>query len=275
MTARLRIEPGTVTGMIMAGGLNRIPLYDDYTPGYKALVQIGGRPVIRYPLAALRASRYVGDVHIVGDHHALADAVGDPSIPFAPSGGTLLESITAGLRALRDRPLVLATTADLPLLTGGIIDAFLDACAAVPVEHDTNVFVSVVRREDFTGPFARVDKIMAHFRDGIFCHGNLMLLQPMLLNNQVAMARINAIYSGRKGAISSALAFGARVGLAFVVGVYLFHLVSMRRMTAIASTRFGMGIHAVPIPYPEVSLDVDEPADYRLVGEILASRQNS
>ncbi len=28
----------------------------------------------------------------------------------------------------------------------------------------------------------------------------------------------------------------------------------------------------VPIPYPEVALDVDEPADYRLVSEILSHR---
>ncbi len=255
--------------MVMAGGVNTISRYDGYAPGFKALVEICGRPAIRYPLAALRASRYIRDIRVVGQREALADAVADPSIPFAPSGDTLLGSIVAGLRAFRDRPVVLGTTADLPLLTGPIVDAFLEACAAIPVEYDANIFVSVVRKQDFAGLLAGVDKIMVRFRDGIFCHGNLLLVQPAVLDNAVAMQRINAIYAGRKGAISSALAFGPRIGLAFVFGVHLFHVLTMPQMAAMASRRFQIGIVPVAIPYPQVSLDVDEHADYRLVVEIL------
>ncbi|MBI3998275.1 MAG: NTP transferase domain-containing protein [Armatimonadetes bacterium] len=262
-----------MTAMVMAGGINTIPLYEGYTPGYKALVQINGRPAIRYPLAALRASRYIGDVCVVGQRDALAAAVADESITIVPSGETLFGSVVAGLKALRDRPLVLGATADLSLLTGTMVDAFLQACAAIPVRYKENIFVSVVPREDFTGPFALTEKLMVRFRDGTFCHGNLMLLQPGLLDNRVAMARINAIYAGRKGRISSALAFGPLVGLAFVFGVYFLHLLTMRQMAAIASRRFGLGIIPVPIPYAQVSLDVDEPTDYRLVTEVLALGQ--
>ena len=268
----MHVEPHSVAAIVMAGGVNRIPLFDGYQPGYKALVPVNGTPSIRYPLRALRASRYVQDICVVGSRDDLAGAVGDPSVAFTPPGGALLDSIVSGLKAFRDRPLVLATTADLALLSGAIVDAFIEACAAAPTVFKTNLFVSVVRKEDFTGPFARVDKIMGRFRDGTFCHGNLMLVQPTLLDEAVAMERINAMYAGRKGAISSALALGVRVGLSFVIGVYLLHLLTMRQMAAIASRRFQIGIVPVPIPYPEVALDVDERADYQLVSEILAGR---
>ncbi len=256
----------------MGGGMNRIPLYEGYEPGYKALLTVNGTPLIRYPLKALRESHYVRDICVVGSRTDLTGAVGDPSVAFTPPGESLLNSIIAGLSFHRDRPIVLATTADLALLTGPIVDAFVEACAATPTVFRTNLFICVVRKENFTGPFAQVDKIMGHFRDGTFCHGSVMLVLPALLDEAVAMERINAVYAGRKGAISSALAFGARVGLAFLIGVHLLHLVTIRQMAAIASRRFQIGLVPIPIPHPKVALDVDEPADYRLVSEILSRR---
>ncbi len=272
MSRALRIEPDGLAAMVMAGGVNTIPLYEGYRPGHKALVEIGGQPAIRYPLAALRRSRYVREICIVGSREHLAGVVDDPSVAFVPPGDTLLGSIVAGLTRLRHHPLVLATTADLPLLTAEVLDRFVAACAALPIAYDANVFVSAVPQGAFTGTFARVDKIMAHFRDDIYCHGNVMLVQPALLDNALAMGRINAMYAGRKGALRSAMALGARVGLAFALGVYIFHLLTMQQMAAIASRRFQIGIVPVPIPHPEVSLDVDEPGDYRLVTEILSQR---
>lgn len=73
---------------------------------------------------------------------------------------------------------------------------------------------------------------------------------------------------------STVMAPGARVGLAFVLGVYVFHLLTIQQMAAIASRRFQIGIVPVPIRHPEVSLDVDEPGDYRLVTEILSQRSH-
>ena len=269
MTPAPRIEPGSLAAMVMAGGVNTIPLYEGYRPGYKALVEIGGRPAIQYPLAALRRSRHVREICVVGSRDHLADAVDDPAIVFVPPGETLLDSIVAGLHRLRNHSLVLATTADLPLISTEILDGFVEACAATPVARDVNIFVSVVPRGAFAGAYARVEKIMAHFRDGTYCHGNVMLVPPALLDNAAAMARINAVYAGRKGALRSALALGAQVGLAFAVGVHLLHLLTMAQMAAVASRRFHIGIVPVPIPHPELSLDMDEPADYRLITEIL------
>jgi GTP:adenosylcobinamide-phosphate guanylyltransferase len=271
----MRIEPHTVQTVVMAGGVNRIPLYEGYVPGYKALVELGGRPCIQYPLRALRASRYVRDICVVGSQSDLSAAVGDPDVVFTPGGASFLESVIAALSFYRDREVVLATTADLPLLSADIVDTFVEACAAAPTSYEANIYVSAVPQEKFTGPFAQVAKIMPRFRDGAYCHGNLMMAQPKILDSAVAMERLNALYAGRKGAFSSALALGPGVGLAFVLGVYMFHVVTMARMAAIASRRFRIGIVPVPMAAPEIALDVDDPADYRLVKQILADRSGA
>lgn len=50
----MRIEPAGIDVVVLAGGVNQIALYDGYQPGYKALVDFGGRPSLQYVLRALR-----------------------------------------------------------------------------------------------------------------------------------------------------------------------------------------------------------------------------
>lgn len=202
----MRIKPAGIDVVVLAGGVNRIALYDGYQPGYKALVDFGGRPSIQYVLRALRQSPYVRDLCIVG-----------------------------------------------------------------PREDDANIYLAVIPQEAFTGRFASVNKGPSRFRDGTFCHGNLGLIQPGFLQNATAMGRINAMYAARKSQIRSALALGLTVGLAYVLGVHRFHVLTLQQLARIASRRFGIGILPVPVPYPEVALDVDEPVDYTLVQEILGA----
>jgi len=267
----MRIKPAGIDVVVLAGGVNRIALYDGYQPGYKALVDFGGRPSIQYVLRALRQSPYVRDLCIVGPREDLAPALGDSAVAFVPSAETILGSFVAGLSHFRDREVVLLTTADLPLLTAAMVDRFVEACAPISTTHDANIYLAVIPQEAFTGRFASVNKGPSRFRDGTFCHGNLGLIQPRFLQNATAMGRINAMYAARKSQIRSALALGLTVGLAYVLGVHRFHVLTLQQLARIASRRFGIGILPVPVPYPEVALDVDEPVDYTLVQEILGA----
>src|SRR5262249_29955141 len=56
----------SVNAVVLAGGINHRPLFEGYTPGYKALVPLRGRPAILYPLDALMAAPQVERVCIVG-----------------------------------------------------------------------------------------------------------------------------------------------------------------------------------------------------------------
>jgi molybdopterin-guanine dinucleotide biosynthesis protein A len=263
------VRPKSVDTVVLAGGVNRISLYDGYTPGFKALVDINGRASIRRVLDALEGSRYVGRVCIVGSQEALGAAVGGTPVVYQPPDDNPLGSFLRGLRVFEDSVRVLVTAADLPLLTPAITDAFIEACAAAPTEYAASLYLPVVRKEMFTGLLAGTRKAINHFRDGTYAHGNLALVDPGILRTATALDRMNAMYAARKSEVRSALALGLGVGLSYVVGVHLLHALTLKQMASIASKRFGIGIVPVTVPFPELAIDVDEPADYQVVQHVL------
>lgn len=265
--------------IVMASGINRIPLYAGYQPGYKALLEFDGKPAIAYVLDALNGLPQIEHIHIVGAEEALHDAVARTAVyercAFVAGGETLLESLMHGLQSCQECEAALFVTADLPLLTTPMLDAFLRNCAQTPSSYRENVHIAGVPQSCFTGAFTRMSKPFSRYRDVSVCPGNLGLVSPGILRNEAAMERINAIYQARKTAVGSAMAFGLRVGLSYVLGVHCFHLLTLAQMAQIASTRFHFGILPVLLHYPEVVIDVDEPDDYLLVQNILSERKRN
>jgi molybdopterin-guanine dinucleotide biosynthesis protein A len=265
-----------VNAVVLAGGINRIPLFEGYTPGYKALVPFRGRPSILYTLDALKAVPRVARVCIAGPEAELRPALegtvhGGEACDFVAGGATLRDSISRGLRHFAGSPRVLVLTADLPLITPRAIVDFLAACERIQTTDAPTLFLSVVPRRCYTGPYVRFTKPFNRFRDIEVCHGNLWLAAPRLLDHTRAIARIDRVYNARKNPVATALAVGLRVGLAYVLGVHLLHALTLEQMTRIAARRFGVEGAAVIVEHPEITMDVDEAADYRFVVEQLGA----
>jgi molybdopterin-guanine dinucleotide biosynthesis protein A len=254
-----------VDAVVLAGGINRIQLFEGYTPGYKALLPFGEKPAIQYTLDALRAVPQVQRTCIVGPEAELRPVIAADDYAFVPSGETLMESIFNGLAHFKDSPMTLVATADVPLVTPQAITDFFDACAQIQTTYAENVLISVVPQRCYTGDYERFTKGFNRFKDVAVCHGNLMLADPRLLDNTEATRRMNNLYNARKNPLKAALAIGWRVGLSYVIGVELLHALTMEQMSRIASWRFGVGIIPVIVERPEITIDVDEAADYAFV----------
>lgn len=253
--------------VVLAGGVNRRPLYDGYQPDYKAVLQIGGKPLLVYVLEALKQSR-VSEVGVVGDRERLKPFVGERRVE---SGGeSLVESIKAALGFFPDDERVLLCTADLPMLRGEMVDRFLRDCPTGTTGYEDELFLSVVPREHFVGAFATCGKNFNTFRGLALCHGNLALASPGILKNPVAMGRIEALYATRTNPVKNALALGVDLGLAYLVGVHLMPLLSLERFAGLLSRRFNIGMAAVRSPFPEIAVDIDEPGDLEIARRRLA-----
>jgi CTP:molybdopterin cytidylyltransferase MocA len=257
---------GRIDAVVLAGGINTIPLFPGNAPGYKALLPFAGRPALQYTLDALRATPAVGRVCVVGAAEALRPALEGYTIEtVVPGGDTLLGSIRSGVAAFPEAEAVLVATADMPLITPAAVANFLAACAAVDPTAPLNLCLSLVPARCYTGAYAAFTKGFNRFRDVAVCHGNLALVTPRLFLEAGASDRLDALYDARKDPVKAALAVGLRVGLSYVLGVHLTHTLTLAQMAAVASRRFGIGLHPVLVDHPEITVDVDEPADYAFV----------
>jgi molybdopterin-guanine dinucleotide biosynthesis protein A len=257
-----------VDALVLAGGINRIRLYDGYIPGYKALVPFGGKISLQYVLDALKATR-VRRVGIIGPEE-LRQAVRDrENYEFILAGKTLMESLFTGLEHFRSSAALLCTTADLPLLSPEAIADFLHASAARAAETSGEIFWSLVPERAFTGPFAQATKGFNRFRDIAICHGNLYLFHPEALLASGLRSRLNGLYRSRKSTVRATLVLGPKVGLSYLIGVRLLRVLSLGGMTGLVSRRLGLKLVPILLNHAEVCLDVDEPQDYVLTRKIL------
>lgn len=254
--------------VVLAGGVNRRPLYEGYVPDYKAVLELEGRPLIDYVLEALKGADGVGEIGVVGDPERLAHLVG--GLTVKTGGDTLLESIKAALGFFPEDDRVLICTADLPMLRHEMVESFLDRCLGVETEYAEELLLAVVPRDHFVGAFGACAKNFNTFRDLALCHGNLALASPSILANATAMARVDELYASRTSPVRNALALGLDVGLAYLAGVHLFPLLDLATFCRLLSRRFGIGMVAVRSPFPEVAIDVDEPADLAIARGWLA-----
>jgi CTP:molybdopterin cytidylyltransferase MocA len=256
--------------VVLASGVNKIPLYEGYVPGYKALIPYNGRASIHYVLDALCAVKSVRRICIEGPvallEKELANRSPDNRITLQEGGETFVDSLVLGLQHFRSSPAVLFAAADLPLMTPESVRDFLSGCADAPTEYEQNLYVSAVPKDSYSGAFTRFTKPFNRYRDVSLCHGNLFLADPTLLDRPDIRKRVNQMYAGRK-TIKTALAFGWKVALTYVVGVELLHILTLRRMGEIASQQLGFGVVPVLVEHPEIAIDVDEPDDYQLVRE--------
>ncbi len=243
---------------VLAGGINTRSLFPGYQPGPKATLEIGGRRLIDYVLEALQG---LEEVAVVGELDL-------PGYRCLPGGSEPLESFKAALGAFPAEEYVLIATADLPLLRSEMVEQFLTLCRARP---GGDFYLALVPRERFTGPFAATRKYFSHFADGSICHGNLALARPSILQNRAAMERVNAIYRNRLNPVSSAMALGIKLGLVYVLGVHFLHRLRLEQFTEALSQRFHTKMIGIMMSYPEVAVDVDEEADYRIACQVLGA----
>jgi len=260
----------TVNVVVLAGGINRIDLFEGYTPDYKALLTFADQPSIRYVLEALEEVPNISRICLVGPEKELRRMV-DPSkvYKYVHSGENLLESLVNGLEYFHDAKKVLLVTADLPLITPRAVSDFIESCLKIETSSGDEIFWAMVPQGSFLHTFPNVAKGFNRFRDISVCHGNLLMIAPSILKKERTLNRINAVYDARKNSLRAALAVGLNVGLAYLFGVHFFRLFTLEQMAGIVSRRFGIRLRPILLEHPEVAIDVDEPTDYLLVKEHL------
>jgi len=243
----MNMEP--VAAIVLAAGSEPEPVAQATGVAHKALVQVGGQPVISRVVAALNQASLVDRLVVVTSANSLVTEAVPSGTPFtATNGSTLLDTIQAGFAYHAARDQLLVVMCDVPLLTGEAVDHFVLAA----LDSGAELCYSMHEAEQLDKIDPGGPRLAVHLKDGDYCGGNLHLISRSFFEREGA--RIKRAFAARKSPVKLA----AMLGVGFILRLLL------RRLTVddiVQRARQLLRCEAVAIcsPYAEAGFDLDRP----------------
>lgn len=250
------------TAVVLAGSRpGRDHLAHQFGTDMKALIAVGGEPMVRLPVRALLASANIGQVMVLSEAPERIAAVvpKDSRLTFGESQATIAETL---LQLLGDRDLqwpLLVTTADHALLTSAMVSEFCEAATG------SDVAIGVVRRASLMRRLPETERTWLRFRGGAYTGANLFTLCSPKVRPAIELWR--SVEQDRKKAWRLIALLGPGVLIAAVL-----RLVSIDEVLTRLGRRLGLRLKAVRLSNPLAGVDVDKPADHTLVEAILTGK---
>lgn len=227
----------------------------------KALLPIGGVPLLTRTLLALRATGRAGRIAVIGPPEVAphAASLADVVLPESDSGAANIlrgldwvQAMNGGAAA---RLLVLTT--DLPFLTPEAIGGFLEACPP-----DRDICVPVLERKALRARFPRYGGRTVPLRDGAWAIGCAFLVDPEAVTRNQQL--IERVFAARRSQLGMARLLGPLFILRF-----LTRRLTLPEIEAKCLEMLGCTGAAVRGCAPELGFDIDYPADYAYAQQAL------
>ena len=250
------------TAIVLAGSR---PGVDEFAKLYgtdlKALIPVGGVPMVRRPVEALLNSPEIGSVRVLAQRpDRIARAVPkDERVSIEQSGETIASTLEALCADLGVRWPVLVTTADHALLTPEMVADFLAKA------EGADVGIGVVSSQALLKRLPQTKRTWLKFRGGAYSGANLFLLGGPQVRPAIELWR--ASEQNRKKAWRMMLT----LGFFGFLGAVLRLRTLQQTLDAVGRT-LGLTVRFVELSDPLAAVDVDKPADHELVTAILEGR---
>ena len=233
----------------------------EYGTDQKALILVGGVPMVARPVAALLQAPEIESVRVLAQQPDRIGAVlpDDPRLSVETSG----ETIASTLAAILDDPAtsfpLLVTTADHALLDEEMIAGF---CGQA---EGADVAIGLVEQRPLMARLPRTERTWLRFRGGAYSGANLFAFGSAKSAKAVALWR--SVEQDRK----KGWRVIAALGPAILVGAVL-RLRTLDQTLASVGKRLGLEIRKIELENPLAAVDVDKPADHALVTAILEGK---
>jgi GTP:adenosylcobinamide-phosphate guanylyltransferase len=248
------------TAILLAGSRpGRDAFAEQFGTDMKALIAVGGEPMVRRPVRALLASKNVGKLIVLSQApDRLADVIpGDLRVTLQQSRGTIAETMLDLIENESVEWPLLVTTADHALLSPAMVDEFCEGAGT------SDVAIGVVRRESLMRRLPGTKRTWLKFRGGAYTGANLFALKSPAVRSAIELWR--SVEQDRK----KAWRVMSLLGPTGLIAVAL-RLVSLDEVLARIGGRLGLRIKAIRLSNPLAGVDVDKPVDHSLVEDILA-----
>lgn len=245
-----------VDAVVLAGGDGAVV---DPSVRFKGLLPIAGRPMVEWVTDALIAAETVAGVAVVVPSAEDLGSWVDKPDKLVVSDREFMDNVLAGVASFRsDRPVLIAT-GDLPMLTPGAIDDFVNAS----LDSGAEITYPLIPREDMEREFPGSERTFFKLRTGVFTGGNLGLAGPELTARNREMGQ--RLFDLRKSAFSMVRILGVAFAVKFLLG-----RLHPREVEAKLGELVGGSGAAIITHHASIGMDVDKPADVALVERLLA-----
>jgi GTP:adenosylcobinamide-phosphate guanylyltransferase len=239
--------------IVTAGGTPRPkePLYEETQGRYKAMLDIGGRPMIQWVLDALSAAAGVDQVVVVG-LPVFTDLSSAKPLTLLPDEGSMLGNLKAGVDELRKiDPTVgkfLAVSSDIPAITSEMVEWMIEAVE----ESDHEIYYNVIKRSAMEQQFPNSRRSYTHLKELEVCGGDINAVHASIVDPQNPLYQ--RIVAARKSTVRQASLLGYDTLL-----LLLLRRLSLEDAAELVSKRLGIRGRAILCPFPEIGMDVDKP----------------
>lgn len=249
----------TLVAVVLAGTRpGGDPLAEYAGVSHKALIEVGGQPMLQRVLLALAAVPAVERIVVIIDRPELVAAMPDCGKPVqamtAASGPSA--SVATAMQAL-DLPL-LVTTADHALLQSGWIQEFLQAAHAT----DADACMALARRDAVESAAPHTRRTWLQFADGDYSGCNLFLLR------RPAAAGVVRLWQQVEALRKRPLALLGMLGFSYALR-YRLGWLKLAQALARLGRLGGARLAPVILRDGRAAIDVDKPADLDLVRELV------
>ena len=250
------------TALVLAGSRpGRDEFAESHGTDLKALIPVGGVPMVGRPVAALLAAPEVDAVRVLAQQPERIAAVlpVHEKLSVEASGATIAATIEAILADPATCFPLLVTTADHALLDEAMIADFCAAAAGA------GVAIGLVERRALDARLPQTKRTWIKFRGGAYSGANLFALGSRDAAKAVALWR--SVEQDRK----KGWRMVAALGPALLLGSVLRLRTLDQTLTSIGR-KLGLTIRKVELANPLAAVDVDKSADHALVSAILEGR---
>ena len=252
----------TWAAILLAGSRPGIdPFAQSHGTDLKALIPVGGVPMVLRPVQALLASPEIGRVRVVAQQLDRISAVlpPDPRLSVELSGATIAATLADIFADPSTRYPLLVTTADHALLNPAMIGDF---CARA---EGADLALGVIERARLMERLPQSKRTWLKFRGGAYSGANLFAFGSAKAASAVELWR--SVEQDRKkgwriiGALGPLALLGAGLRLR-----------TLEQTLDSVGKRLGLSVRKIELADPLAAVDVDKPADHELVTAILEGR---
>lgn len=261
---------GGVTALVPAGRRPGVdPLAAHFGADFKAVIPIQGEPMLVHVVRALLNSPRVERVVILTQEPdtflmrpELAWLAQEARIVWRRSSDSVSASVLDAIQALgAEKTPFLLTTADHPLLTPAMVNAFLDEAQGAQAD----IAVGFVESRTLLAKYPDNKRTWLKFRGGWYSGANLFYFGSPRVAPALALWR--EVEQDRKKVWKLFAKFGPWL---FVQAA--LRIATLKGALAAAGRKLGLRVAPVVLTVPEACIDVDKVEDFHLVEKILSGR---